>query len=118
MLDISQYRLPTDAVRAMVEHSLQSAEWNLPIDHWSPSSLSMLRRCPYQWQQRYIHGRKERPAEAPVVGPAVHAALERNFAQKIESHVDIPTADLIEWFNDAGWEGVLAKEQENRGSEI
>jgi PD-(D/E)XK nuclease superfamily len=94
------------------------ARWNLPIDHWSPSSLAMLRRCPYQWQQRYIHGRKERPAEAPVIGTAVHAGLERNFDQKIESHVDIPTVELVNWFTDEGWDTCIRIEQERRGDEI
>jgi RecB family exonuclease len=118
MLDISQYRLPADAVRAMVEHSLQSAEWNLPIDHWSPSSFSMLRRCPYQWQQRYLHGRKERPAEAPVMGTAVHAALERNFAQKIDTHTDLALPDLLEWYLDEGFSRVVYEEQEKASEEI
>src|SRR4051812_16147041 len=85
--------------------------WNLPIQHWSPSSLSMLRRCPYQWQQRYTHRRKARPAEAPVTGTAVHAGLARNFDWKMQSGEDIPTVELIEWYDDEGWSTVLDIEQ-------
>jgi hypothetical protein len=96
------------------------AGWNLSpwLDHLSPSSLSMLRRCPRQFQERYIHGRKERPGEAPVVGSAVHKGLERNFAQKIESHVDIPTHELTDWFMDEGFARTALEEQENSGFEI
>jgi hypothetical protein len=92
--------------------------FNLPIGHWSPSSLSMLRRCPRQWQERYVKGRKERPAEAPVVGTTVHAGLERNFRQKIDSFADLPTAELIEWYDDEGFAATVAEEQERRGFEV
>lgn len=96
------------------------AEWNLSpwLDHLSPSSLSMLRRCPRQFQERYLHGRKERPAEAPVVGTAVHAGLERNFVQKIESHIDLPTHELLDWYTDEGFATTVAREQEKAGTEI
>lgn len=92
--------------------------WNLPIKHWSPSSLAMLRRCPYQWQQRYLLGRKARPAEAPVTGTAVHAGLARNFDAKMDTHVDIPTVELLEWYEDTGWATVLDIEQTSAGQEI
>lgn len=95
-------------------------DWNLGehVDHWSPSSLAMLRRCPRQFQERYLKGRKERPAESPLIGTAVHAGLERNFRQKVESHVDIPTVELIGWYDDAGFEETLESEQEKTGYEV
>lgn len=109
--------MPTlDASQYEVGQAL--AEWNLPLDHLSPSSLSMIRRCPRQFQERYLHGRKERPAEAPVIGTAVHAGLERNFAQKIESHTDLPTHELLDWFMDEGFAATVLKEQEKSGSDI
>jgi hypothetical protein len=92
--------------------------FNLPIEHWSPSSLSMLRRCPRQWQERYVKGRKERPAEAPLTGTTVHAGLERNFRQKITSHEDLPVAELIEWYDDEGFAATVADEQERSGHEV
>jgi len=97
---------------------IDRTEWNLPIEHWSPSSLSMLRRCPRQWQERYVKGRKERPAEAPVIGTAVHAGLERNFAQKVSSREDIPAHELLDWYTDEGFAAVLLAEQEKAGEEI
>ena len=108
MIDIASYRADGDP----------HEQWNLPIDHWSPSSLDMLRRCPYQWQQRYIHGRKERPAEAPVMGTAVHLGIERNFAQKIETHEDLPIAGLLEWYSDEGFVSAVFSDELRSGQEV
>lgn len=92
--------------------------WNLPVDHLSAAQLSMIDRCPRQYQERYIHGRKERPAEATTLGSTVHYGLERNFAQKIESHEDLPTHELLEWFMDVGFAQKVLEEQENAGEEV
>jgi len=109
-LDIAQY--------ARVEaRDGGSISWNLPIDHWSPSSLAMLNRCPRQWQERYIHGRKERPGEALVVGTAVHAGVERNFEQKIRTQEDLPIVDLLDWYVEVGWEETLEREAMRNGQE-
>lgn len=86
--------------------------------HLSPSSLAMFQRCPRQYQERYVFGRKERPAEAPVVGSAVHAALEINYAQKILSKVDMPTAALLDQYSDEVFAAVLTEHQERAGEEI
>jgi len=78
----------------------------------------MAQRCKYQWQQRYIRGRKERPGEAPVTGTAVHAGAERNFDQKIETFADLPAHELLEWYDDIGFPTVIRLEQEKAGTEI
>jgi hypothetical protein len=115
-LDVSQYRsgLAVEIGRRIDD----SLAWNLPVDHLSPSSFAMARRCPYQWQQRYLLGRKERPGEAPVMGTTVHAALERNFAWKISSHEDIPLQDLLQWYMDEAFAQVVYEEQEKAGEDI
>jgi len=95
-----------------------SQDWNLPIKHWSPSSLAMLQRCPYQWQQRYLHHRKERPGEAPVTGLAVHGALETNFHQKIGSHEDLPLEGLLEQYMEEIFPRTVLAEQEKNGEEV
>jgi len=105
-LDIAQYALAE-------AESGSRLRFNLPIDHWSPSSLSMLNRCPRQWQERYLHGRKERPGEALVVGRAVHAGVEENFKQKVETHDDLNIVDLLDWYMEVGWDQVLAEEAED-----
>jgi RecB family exonuclease len=78
----------------------------------------MLQRCPYQWQQRYIHGRRERPAEAPVTGTAVHAAIERNFRQKIESQTDLPIVELLDFYAEDIFPRTVLTEQERSGVEV
>jgi PD-(D/E)XK nuclease superfamily len=107
-LDISQY---------LEEPVVRDDPWLLPIEHLSASSLGMLARCPEQFRQRYVLGRKERPGEALVVGTAVHLAAERNFEQKITSHQDIPAADLITWYDDVGFPLAIS-EREERGEEV
>lgn len=87
-------------------------------DHLSPTQLAMFQRCPLQYFNRYVLGRKERPAEAPVIGSAVHAALEMNFGQKIESHTDMPTAALLDWYSDVGFAAVLDDQQERAGYDV
>jgi len=94
------------------------AAWNLPIDHWSPSSLAMLHRCPYQWQQRYLRGLKERPGEALTTGTAVHSGIERNFEQKIQTHDDLGLIELLDWYHDAGFPYACTDQQERSGMEI
>ena len=111
-LDISSY------VGSAVEEQHWPLPWNLPINHWSPSSLAMLHRCPYQWQQRYIHGRKERPGESPVIGSAVHAAIERNFGQKIDTHEDLPIISLLDWYAEEAFPSIAVSEEEKSGAEI
>jgi hypothetical protein len=113
-LDITQFRRMLPKAELVVDERWPS---ELP-DHLSPSQIAMFRRCPRQYQERYIHGRKERPAEAPVIGTAVHAGLERNFEQKISSHEDLPAAELLAWFADVGWETTLEVEQAKGGEEI
>lgn len=92
--------------------------WNLPIDHWSPSSLDMLHRCPYQWQQRYIHGRKERPGESTTTGTAVHKSIESNFRQKIASKIDLPLLEVLDRYSDEIFPQTVLAEQEKNGEEV
>jgi PD-(D/E)XK nuclease superfamily len=81
------------------------------LDHLSPSSLGMARRCLEQFRRRYILGEKERPGEAAVIGTFVHKALEWNYEQKIESFVDYPIAQVIEYLDDEA----IPAELETRG---
>jgi len=117
-LDISQFQIEQQLLVEQAR-SAYPIEWHPQLpDHLSPSSISMFRRCPRQYQERYLHGRKERPAEAPVIGTAVHAGLEHNFAQKITSHEDLPAVELLTWFGDVGWPITLELEQAKAGEEV
>lgn len=86
-----------------LEQFTEARPWLLPIEHWSASSLNMLARCPRQWQQRYVQGRKEAPGAARVLGSAFHDAVGFNFTKKIESGEDLSLAVVREVFNDLSW---------------
>jgi PD-(D/E)XK nuclease superfamily len=73
------------------------------IQHFSATSLRLLKVCPEAWRQRYILGRKERPGEALVIGSAVHDAVGHSHRQKIESHQDLPASEVIDFFHDKAW---------------
>jgi hypothetical protein len=88
------------------------------LDHISPSMTNKFSDCPEAGRQRYILNTPERPAEAPLIGSAVHLAVERNMRQKIESHVDLPIAELLDWYDDEGFAGHVAGEQEKSGLEV
>jgi hypothetical protein len=100
--------------------ALAGIGWNLDpwVKHLSPSSIAMLHRCPRQWQERYIHKRKKRPAEAPFLGSTFHKAIEKNFKQKIDSGVDLPIIDLLDYYAEEAFPDVLREEQEEAGEEI
>ena len=53
-----------------------STEWVLPIDHFSGTQLHMFEVCPRQWQQRYLHNRKEPPGQSLVLGSLTHTGIE------------------------------------------
>jgi len=85
-------------------------EWPSRMRHLSATSIGMFRRCPEQFRHRYILGEKERPGEGLVIGSAFHEGLEFNYAQKIESHVDRPTAEVVEYLQDVGVPKVLEEQ--------
>jgi CRISPR/Cas system-associated exonuclease Cas4 (RecB family) len=109
-LDIESYGSPGHVI------NWEPIPFNLPIQHWSPSSLSKLQRCPRQWQEYYIHGRRERPGESILVGSAVHSAVEMNFGQKIESHEDVAITELLDYYGST-FPVIVEREQERAGEE-
>lgn len=117
-IDVRQYMPSSDELREIAKSAEPVGAVGGYLQHWSPSSFAMARRCPYQWQQRYIHGRKERPGEAPLIGSAVHAGVERNFTQKIRTHEDMPMVDLLGWYDDEGFLKTLAAEMEKAQEEV
>lgn len=80
------------------------------LNHISHSQLSMWQRCPRQWEYRYVHGLKEAPSGALIIGGAYHRAVEINFRQKVESKVDLPLSDCCDAFSDA-WNLSLSEEE-------
>lgn len=72
--------------------------WPEQIDHVSASSLKMLARCPEQYRQRYILGRKVPPAAVTVWGNADHAAIAWNYAEKLRTGNDQGVGDVMDMF--------------------
>ena len=58
--------------------------------HLSVTQLRMYLRCPLQYYFRYICGLKIPPTGDITLGRTVHAALEENYRQKVETHRDLP----------------------------
>jgi hypothetical protein len=84
--------------------------WPEQVRHLSASSIGMLFRCPRQFERRYLHGEKERPGEAIVVGSFFHETLDHNYKQKISSGVDLPLSDLVQFHGDVAVPKVLEDE--------
>lgn len=88
------------------------------LDHLSPSGLGKFVECPREWQQTYLQARPDKPAENLIVGSAFHSAMEFNFRQKIDSHVDLPVVELIDYHDSVGFDDRLVADQEKAGEEI
>jgi len=86
----------------------QQTPWVLPVEHLSASSLGMLQRCPEQFRQRYILGRKMRPGVGLVLGSACHTTTGHNFAQKVTSGVDVPVTEMEQFFSDQAWPAAVS----------
>lgn len=84
--------------------------WPDRLKHLSATSIGMFRRCPEQFRHRYLLGEKERPGEGLVIGSAFHEGVEYNYAQKIQSHEDRPTAEVVEYLQDVGVPKVLEEQ--------
>jgi hypothetical protein len=88
------------------------------MDHVSPSMLSKFVECPREFQQRYLLDQPERPAENLTLGSAVHAAIELNMRQKIETGVDLPLTQVIEWYDDLGFAETVRNDEQKNEIEI
>ena len=64
--------------------------------HCSPSQLTLMSRCPEAYRRRYVEGEKIPPGIAMLKGTGVHGGARVNFQQKIESHRDLPVAEIVE----------------------
>ncbi len=85
--------------------------------HISPSQLNMFWRCPEQWRRRYCEKEIIPPGIALLVGSGYHVGAETNASQKIESHEDLPEADIVDasvagFENRSAGDGYLLSEEE------
>ena len=64
--------------------------------HLSPSSLEMYAKCGEQFRRRYIEGDKIPPGVSMLRGTGVHAGVEANMRQKIDTYRDLPVSDVVD----------------------
>lgn len=64
----------------------------------SHTQLSMLLRCPKQYEFRYIYGLRRPGSHFLLMGSSYHAALEHNFRTKIASGRDAPMDEVLDAF--------------------
>jgi hypothetical protein len=76
------------------------------VKHLSATSLNMGARCPRQFQERYIHGKKVPPDGAITLGSAEWGAHTINYEQKIRSGLDLPEGDLEDAYA-ASWDRTI-----------
>lgn len=68
--------------------------WPSQITHVSASSMKMLARCPEQYRQVYILGKRQRPGQEAVWGRADHAAIEWSLREKLDKGKAPSTQDV------------------------
>lgn len=89
MLTAADFRVDTEAA------SPEALTWQLPVRHFSASSISTV-LCPEQWRQQYLLKKPRSSSAALVIGTAVHDTLAVNFRQKLQSGVDIDAGTVVE----------------------
>ena len=62
----------------------------------SQTQLVCYEKCGEIYRRRYIDGDKIPPPIVMVKGTGVHGGSKANFAQKMESHEDLPAKDIID----------------------
>lgn len=64
--------------------------------YFSPSQLELAGKCPEAYRRRYIEGEKIPPGIAMLKGTGVDGGAHVNFLQKIETHSDLPTDEIVD----------------------
>lgn len=73
----------------------------MPKKHLSFTQLKMFARCPAQWYFRYVQGLKIPPTGAMFIGKRVDDGIAFNMEQKIESHEDRATVEVLDFLDTA-----------------
>lgn len=81
----------------------------LPVDHLSPSSYSLFKRCPEKWKRRYLDREYEPSSPSMLLGTAVGAAERDSWSQQIDTGTRLDVVEVLDAYDDA-WK--LAMERE------
>lgn len=84
-------------------------------DHISASQLAMFERCPEQYRQRYVWGRKEAPGGALILGKAFHSAQETGFRMRMQHGTRLSTGAIQDAFSTEFDRGVIAAQDSGEG---
>src|ERR1039458_4572621 len=80
-----------------------------PGDVLSPSGASGYLACGFKWFARHVLHLPDPPTGALTMGSAVHAAINANFEQKIETKRDLPPAGVKAVYDEA-WSLMWSRE--------
>ncbi len=69
--------------------------------HLSVSQVKTYLLCPLKYFYRYVRRLPSPKTSAAALGSAVHAALEVNFTQKVQTQLDLPLPSVADAFSDA-----------------
>ena len=66
----------------------------------SASSIQTFLRCGKQWYYAYILNLKRPPTLKQLIGTSGHAAIEKNFKQKMDTLLDLPLEAVLDEYSD------------------
>lgn len=86
-------------------------------DHLSHSQIEMFKRCPKQYELRYIKGIKRPPSWKMMVGTSAHAGIELNYKTKFKKRKPANFSKVMDAFGQSFEENksVTDFEGENKG---
>lgn len=71
----------------------------MKVEQISQSRIAMYLKCPMQFYFRYCEGLIVPPRAALTLGSSFHRAIAVNYRQKVGSHEDLPTSDVLDAFS-------------------
>lgn len=88
------------------------------LGYYSSTQLEMFRRCPRQYEYRYIKGIKSPPNSALVLGSAVHKGIEHNYRRKFEKKRPAPADEVFDAYDQAFEKGKYGIEFEEAEGQV
>lgn len=97
------YRTIHDNVKlAVAEEKIPRTKLNLPVPYLSISQIQMYLKCPKQYEERYVEGKRTNASAALVQGSTIHTAVEKAYNYKIEHNGEDPPLEFVQdEYNDA-----------------
>lgn len=77
--------------------------------HISPSQINTFTKCGEMWRRRYILKQRIPPGISMIKGTSVHKGAEFNYKQKIKTHEDLKSKEIVD-FSVAAFETTLQKD--------